>query len=548
MDDNYISLLWPENANLYASKTKKLNDTATENLDIVAFSKRLSENDDESEYIKTILTNLCCDENVIKYRQEVFKDIISSKNLISSLENVLDSLVSLSVLAGRSTMVNEVKLWALFDRYKELEGYSESILAIENALKNEELKSEGLIKLKKLIEDIVEDEKFKGFKKNLGELGIELTEIKSITVGINLDPSLEPTEATILSVNNTLFKQKDSVFKFILNCINNPTLNNEAGLSRMRGLRSTDSRHPGMNHFGHDIENLVTPIVKDLSQTLSRFTNINISFLMPLIPEIIFYLRAAKLYTYLKTNKMPVCIPKVLPIKDRECKIKDVYNVGLVIKLLDKNVDTSEKIILNNVRFDDDGRIFVLTGPNRGGKTVYTEAIGLSQVLFQSGLFVPGVEAAISPVDSIYTHFPVDENQTVNLGRLGEEAKRLSEIFSEVSSHSLVLLNESLASTSFNEAIYIAEDVLKSLRYFNVRALFNTHMHDLARQADTINNEIKGNSKVVSLVTGVEDGKRSYKIYKGEPLGKSYAKDIAEKYGMSFEQITSLRKEPVNTK
>lgn len=543
MDDKYISLLWPKNANLYAPKTKKLSATAAENLDIAEFCKRLSENDDESNYIKNIFTNLCCDENVIKYRQEVFKDIISSKNLVSSLEHVLDSLISLSVLAGRSTIVNEVKLWALFDRYKELEGYSESILAIENALKDEELKSDGLIKLKQLIESIVEDEKFKGFTKNLVELGVELIDIKSITVGINLDPSLEPTEATILSVNNTIFKEKDSVFKFILNCINNPTLTNETGLSRMRGLRSTDSRHPGMNHFGHDIENLVTPIVKDLSQTLSKFANINISFLMPLIPEIIFYLRTAKLYNYLKVNKMPVCIPKVLPIQDRKCEIKDVYNIDLVIKLLDKKIDTSEKIILNNVQFDDDGRIFVLTGPNRGGKTVYTEAIGLSQVLFQSGIFVPGAQAAISPVDSIYTHFPVDENQTVNLGRLGEETKRLSEIFAEVSSCSLVLLNESLASTSFNEAIYIAEDVLKSLRYFNVRALFNTHMHDLARQADTINNEIKGNSKVVSLVTGVEDGKRSYKIYRGEPLGKSYARDIAEKYGMSFEQITHLKKE-----
>lgn len=546
MDDNYISLLWPENANLYASKTKQLNDTATENLDIAEFCRNLSENDDESNYVKTILTNLCWDENVIKYRQEVFKDLISSPNLISSLEHVLDSLVSLSVLARRSTIVNEVKLWALFDRYKELEGYAESISAIENALKDEELKSDGLIKLKKLIENIVEDEKFKGFTKNLGELGVELTDIKSITVGINLDPSLEPTEATILSINNTLFREKDSVFKFVLNCINGSTLSNEAGLSRMRPLRNTDPRHPGMNHFGHDIENLVTPIVKDLSHTLSRFTNINISFLMPLIPEIIFYLRAAKLYNYLKANKMPVCIPKVLPIKDRKCEIKDVYNIDLVIKLLDKKVDTSEKIVLNNVQFNDDGRIFILTGPNRGGKTVYTEAIGLSQVLFQAGLFVPGVQAAISPVDAIYTHFPVDENQTVNLGRLGEETKRLSEIFAEVSSCSLVLLNESLASTSFNEAIYIAEDVLKSLRYFNVRALFNTHMHDLARQADTINNEVKGNSKVVSLVTGVEDGKRSYKIYKGEPLGKSYARDIAEKYGMSFEQITNMKKEPVN--
>lgn len=112
--------------------------------------------------------------------------------------------------------------------------------------------------------------------------------------------------------------------------------------------------------------------------------------------------------------------------------------------------------------------------------------------------------------------------------------------FKELDSYvgAILAINEFLASTSFTEAIYIAQDVVKSLRYLGARALFNTHMHELAKETDVINNEIKGSSKVVSLVTGIEGGRRSYKIYRGEPLGKSYARDIAEKYGVSFEQIT----------
>ena len=63
-------------------------------------------------------------------------------------------------------------------------------------------------------------------------------------------------------------------------------------------------------------------------------------------------------------------------------------------------------------------------------------------------------------------------------------------------------------------------------------------MHELATYSDTINNEVTGDSMVVSLVTGLIEGRRSYKVQPGIPLGKSYARDIALKYGVSFEQIT----------
>ena len=103
--------------------------------------------------------------------------------------------------------------------------------------------------------------------------------------------------------------------------------------------------------------------------------------------------------------------------------------------------------------------------------------------------------------------------------------------------YSLILLNEPLASTSFSEGLYMAEDVVKALRYLGARVIFNTHMHELASYAEAINHEVKGNSKVISLVSGLVEGKRSFKIQPGAPLGKSYATDIANKYGLSYDQI-----------
>ena len=62
-------------------------------------------------------------------------------------------------------------------------------------------------------------------------------------------------------------------------------------------------------------------------------------------------------------------------------------------------------------------------------------------------------------------------------------------------------------------------------------------MHDLARSVDDLNREVEGKSAAASLVTGVHDGERSFKVSLLPPQGISYAKDIALKYGVSFAQI-----------
>ena len=180
----------------------------------------------------------------------------------------------------------------------------------------------------------------------------------------------------------------------------------------------------------------------------------------------------------------------------------------------------------------------VLHGVARAGTaTVFPQAIGLAMLMAQWGVYVPAKEASISPCDNIFTHFPADENETVDLGRLGEESQRLSKIFEIATRYSLLLLNESLATTSVAEGVFIAKDVVKSMRYLGTRAIFNTHMHDLARSVDELNDAVEGDSRVESLITGVHDGERSFKVSIAPPQGVSYAADIAKKYGVTFEQI-----------
>ena len=131
----------------------------------------------------------------------------------------------------------------------------------------------------------------------------------------------------------------------------------------------------------------------------------------------------------------------------------------------------------------------------------------------------------------------MEEEKTVSLGRLGEEAERFNEICRTADHNSLLLFNESFATTSHTESLYIAEDVLKYLCCIGARTIFNTHMHELAENADKLSGSAGSGYGAVSVVMENDNGKRSYRISYKKPDGKSYAHEIACKYGITFEQL-----------
>ena len=103
-----------------------------------------------------------------------------------------------------------------------------------------------------------------------------------------------------------------------------------------------------------------------------------------------------------------------------------------------------------------------------------------------------------------------------------------------------MLLDESLSSTGSFEASYIAAEVLSGLAHIGCRCLFSTHLHELAAEIDNINARslASGGVAIDTLVAGMKgEGKRSFKIMRAKPDGKSYARDIAQSYGLTYENI-----------
>ena len=106
-------------------------------------------------------------------------------------------------------------------------------------------------------------------------------------------------------------------------------------------------------------------------------------------------------------------------------------------------------------------------------------------------------------------------------GKLDEELARMSDIADAIRPHSLLLCNESFASTNEREGSEIARQVVRALLEKRIRVFFVTHMFDLAHGF----HEQQLDSALFLRAERQPDGARTYRLVEGEPLPTSYGAD-----------------------
>ncbi len=556
-----LSLLHPKGSKaVYRTLTKE----AVNDLSVDFLCEALTKDAYENNCIKQLLTSITDDEEVIRYRRDVFDDFLRFPQLRSDLTALLAKLNDLKEIERFKKDTEASSLWQIVNRLREMGGYVDCITQIKNTLESIDVRSQGLLELKAAVQAVYNDSGFPVLKQDIEDTMAMARRLRSITLGVNLDDMLRPKNVGVISLNDKEFSDSGILKRFI------KFANRDSELHHGNDVSGFVSFHPanpssasvgfgqlvigaqgelnqvfrsevtGADPLSDALKKVVTDILRrtvtEMKSMLNKYVGIEGYSFVSLMSEILFYIRFSELCEKIMEKGLPLCKAEVLNKGERSCDIKDIYNIKLAIKAVrGEDID----IVTNEFTFDDEKRIYILTGPNRGGKTTITQAVGLAFLLAQSGIYVPASSMSFSPCDNIFTHFPADENDTVDLGRLGEESKRLSEIFEDATEYSLILLNESLATTNVAEGLYIAKDVVKAMRYLGVRAVFNTHMHDLARNLDEVNGSVKGDSRIASMVTGVDNGRRSFKVFIAPPQGVSYARDIAEKYGVTFDKIKS---------
>lgn len=536
MDLTNFSLLYPD----FESQKAHLSGDQVPNIDTFELEELgISEIFDMKN--RELCEFLTCDPDAMKYRIETFSDMLENPEIAKTLNKLVPILSDIMELRRLDLDAGDAN--AYLSSITEIELYISSIETLYSGLSEvkDRIRGRALTALSDYVAGLVESDYYKELNSKLRELTNRVREIKSVTIGVNLDAQLRPSEAGVLSINSEQFRSGDVLEKILRLNFKDDEYTCIAQLVPF-GKKQNENQKTALSlAFNSAIGEVYKSSLRSWKKIVQTYVLENTEFLLNLLPEIEFFVKGTELLRKLSERGCKLCTPTLIEKSARAYKASGLYNPCVALK-------SDGEIITNDLVFDENATIYVLTGPNRGGKSVITCALGLSQVMAQLGMFVAADEIELSPVDAIFTHFPTGAEDTIDKGRLGEECDRLRDIFEDITPCSLILMDESFSSTGAFEAAYIAAEVLRAISYMGCRCIFSTHLHQLVTEIEMINEDAKKNgyAMIDTLVAGIETGRRSFKISRQKPDGKSYARDIAVKYGISYDNIINNFNERIN--
>lgn len=493
-----------------------------------------------------ILTQLSTDEEVLNYRLDILEDFLNVPQLEAVLyENVHKLYVNEHVNIQKLGLADS--FYALNTRLNSLKTFIECITKCHEFCQKfqDKFRSEALKGLVEYFASVYNSEYFDEVKRETDEcLRILAKGVKSVTVGINFDDMMRPVEAMLLSVSTDSIKKKgrfDWIFKHL-----------DGGADRAIGrTHSLYNENGGTNDLEaplfRELKEINSEYISHLDRAIRAYFKKSTEDILTFESQMSFYIGAKRIIDAVRARGLDMCRPKYLKMEERRLNAKGVFDLSFYTQMVssDPMGSLKDKIITNDCTMDDNGRFFVLTGANNGGKTTYTRAIGIIQVMAQAGIYVPCSSCEISPVDFIYTHFPKEEEVGLNTSRFTQECKQFKVTVDNATRYSMLLLNESIQSTTPTECVFIATELTKIFRCIGVRGVYATHLLELAKNLDKLNAEVEGDTKLVSIVTTVDttaDNKRLYRIVKSAPQEFGYAQTIYKKFGVSFEEVQKRMK------
>ena len=158
-----------------------------------------------------------------------------------------------------------------------------------------------------------------------------------------------------------------------------------------------------------------------------------------------------------------------------EIDIKDGRH-PLVERILTRDLFVPNDTKLNH----NDCEIMLITGPNMAGKSTYMRQTALLTLMAQIGSFIPAREAAISPVDRIFTRIGASDDLVSGQSTFMVEMNEVAQILKYATKNSLVILDEIGRGTSTFDGMSIARAVIEYIEQkVHAKTLFATHYHEL---------------------------------------------------------------------
>ncbi|NPV04642.1 MAG: DNA mismatch repair protein MutS [Syntrophaceae bacterium] len=441
---------------------------------------------------KAVLTAVGNDAETIRYRQDVLRDCLRHPSVIRELYAVAEE-----------TLEREKKsYWGIFSRfpssvlYRALEvmeiyvGMLRRLKAIQDT-HGDRFESEGFRAFFAMIRRELGEDYFARVRQHLDELKFR----DGLLISAGLDRGNRGTNYVLRKPHGKqeswlrrVFSRKPPQYTVTIH---------ERDESGARAL--SELRDRGIHH---------------VADALARSADHILSFFSLLRAELAFYVGCLNLHDRLSQLGGPTAFPLAGAPGGKGHAFRGLYDACLALTL-------GRGVVSNGM--DAGGRpLVIITGANQGGKTVFLRSIGLSQLMMQSGMFVPAESFRAGICDGLFTHFKREEDPTMKSGKLDEELARMSAIAERLTANAMVLFNESFAATNEREGSEIARQITCALVDRGVRVYYVTHLYAFARGLL----EDRAGDTLFLRAERLPDGGRTFRIVEGEPLQTSYGKDL----------------------
>ncbi|MDQ2891857.1 MAG: DNA mismatch repair protein MutS [Pseudomonadota bacterium] len=146
---------------------------------------------------------------------------------------------------------------------------------------------------------------------------------------------------------------------------------------------------------------------------------------------------------------------------------------------------SGERFVANDCSLSESSRLWLVTGPNMGGKSTFLRQNALIAVLAQVGSYVPATSATLGLVDRLFSRVGASDNLTRGRSTFMVEMVETAAILAQATPASFVILDEVGRGTSTYDGLAIAWAVVEAIHDDNrCRCLFATHYHELTRLAE----------------------------------------------------------------
>ena len=463
---------------------------------------------DRQEYdLKPLFYTFLNDIDAITYRHEIFLDL-EEKNLFETIK-----LFAQKMRAIRDYLTRADKFDYRYHKerwFLEAVGiYCDTVNCLVHGLSLADIKSRGFLAFREYVTAYADSERFTLLLAETKKLFADLSSVKYCLLIKDSSVTVRKYECEIdysADVEETFRKFKEG---------------------EVKDYRVKFSDSPEMNHVEAKILDLVAQLYPDVFLDLDRYCAKNSYYFDETIRvfdrEIQFYIAYLEFVAQFKRAGLKFCYPKISN-QSKEVYDYESFDLALAYKL----VGGKSAVVCNDFYLKGKERIFVVSGPNQGGKTTFARAFGQLHYLAAIGCPVPGREAQLFLFNRLFTHFEKEENIKNLRGKLQDDLIRIHDILNQATSSSVIVMNEIFTSTTVQDAIFLSKKIMEKIIELDLLCVFVTFIDELASFSEQT-------VSVVSTVVPENPTVRTYKLVRRPAYGLSYAIAIAEKHRLTYD-------------